>query len=50
MADGCTMFRVPIMSQTKPVHTSTRFNGKYNIEVMNVHPRDGRKNINCSGK
>jgi hypothetical protein len=23
MADGCTMFRVPIMSQTYPVSTST---------------------------
>jgi hypothetical protein len=23
MADGCTMFRVPIMSRTNPVHTST---------------------------
>ena len=22
-ADGCTMFTVPIMSQTNPVHTST---------------------------
>ena len=33
MADGCTMCRVPIMSQTNPVHISTAFNVKYNIEI-----------------
>jgi len=50
MADGRTMFRDPIVSQTNPVHTSTWCNGKYEIEVTTVHPTDGRKNINCSGK
>jgi hypothetical protein len=50
MADGCTMFRVPIRSQTNTVHTSTRFNGKHKIEVMTAHPKDERKNINCPGK
>jgi hypothetical protein len=50
MADGRTMFRDPILSQTNPVHTSTWFNGKYETEVTSVHPTDGRKNINCSGK
>ena len=49
-ANGCTMFRVPIMSQTNPVYTFTRFNGKYKIEIMTAHPTDGRKNINSSGK
>jgi hypothetical protein len=46
MADGRTMFRVHIMSQTNTVHTSTRFKGKYKIEVMTTHPKDERKNIN----
>jgi len=31
MADGRTMFRDPIVSQTNPVHTSKWFNGKYEI-------------------
>jgi hypothetical protein len=31
MPDGCTMFRDPNRSQTNPVHTSTRFNGKHRI-------------------
>jgi len=50
MANGRTMFRDPIVSQTNPVYSSTWFNGKYEIEVMTLHPTDGRKNINCSGK
>jgi hypothetical protein len=50
MADGRTMFRDPIMSQTNPVHTSTSFNGKYTITVMTTHPTDGRGKKNCSGK
>jgi hypothetical protein len=50
MVDGCIMFTVPIRSQTNPVHTSTRFNGKNKIVVMTAHPTDGRININCSGK
>jgi hypothetical protein len=50
MADGRTMFTVPIMSQTNPVQTSTRFNGKYKIVVMTKHPTDGRKNTNSLGK
>jgi len=50
MADGRTIFRDPIMSQTKPVLTSIWFNGKYEFGVMTAHSTDGRKNINCSGK
>jgi hypothetical protein len=50
MADGCTMYRVPNMSQTNPVNTSTWFHGKYETEVTTAYPTDGRKNINCSGK
>jgi hypothetical protein len=49
MANGQTMFRVPIMSQKNIVHTSTKLNGRYEIEVMTAHPIDGRKNINHSG-
>ena len=50
VADGRTMCRVPIMSQTNPVHTSTWFNGKYKIVVMIAHPTDGRKDINSCGE
>jgi hypothetical protein len=50
MADGCTMFSTPTMNQTNPAHTSTWFNGKYEIEVMFAHPKVGRYNIKCSGK
>jgi hypothetical protein len=50
MADGRTMFRDHIVGQTIPVHTSTSFNGKYEIEVITAQPKDGRKNLNCSEK
>jgi PBP1b-binding outer membrane lipoprotein LpoB len=48
MADGRTMFTVPIMSQTNAVHTSTLFNGKYKIAVMTKHPTGGRNNVKSS--
>jgi hypothetical protein len=38
------------MSQTNPFHASTRFNGKYEIEIITAYPTDGRKNTNFSGK